>query len=149
MDKTLLMLFFEYGRKACYHCSAGIGRSVALLLLERCYQIFKTSPDISFEAFLREYMGKIREIKELKPGIGEKYQIMTVPALAEQIFQLYLHLPREEKKVSSRFLEEEDKGVPSNQFWNSSQQPIDTGVSRFGFSPNHPDPANNNIPRPT
>lgn len=92
IDKWLLAVFFAHGKSACYHCSAGIGRSPALLMMKMAYlEIFLKNNylNLNEQELCDKFIKIIERIKYVKPGAGEIHQVLTVLGLAEDARLLY------------------------------------------------------------
>jgi|GEM_PF-6066474 len=103
-DKFILGCFFELEINSLFHCSAGVGRSVALLAVKRFYNLFKQA-DISIdeEQIVEFFKETVARIKAVKPLAGEFCQLLTVPGLAEDIYALV----GSKLKLTSKNVEEE------------------------------------------
>jgi hypothetical protein len=85
-DKLLLAYDAEYGGSRYYHCSAGVGRSVALIMMRMAYeQIFKKHLD--FPAAIQQFEVMLRNIKEVKPRAGEWWQLLLALGVAQEMYE--------------------------------------------------------------
>ncbi len=89
IDKKLLGYFFEYGNNACYHCSAGMERSPAMIATKMFYQQLSTQSKkegLTDTALCTQLMANLETIKKVKPAAGEPKQILAIPGLAEDAY---------------------------------------------------------------
>lgn len=83
-DKLMLAYDAEYGGSRYYHCSAGVGRSVALIMLRMAYElIFKAHLD--FSQATQQFETMLKKIKQVKPRAGEWWQLLLALGLAEDM----------------------------------------------------------------
>ncbi len=86
-DKKLLALIFLWmiknNKRACFHCSAGIGRSPALLFAKLLFEKALENPADLTNLKLMEQL--LRDIKNVKPGAGEWWQILAAMGLVEDL----------------------------------------------------------------
>lgn len=87
LDKQFLTLILlsmiRHHKSACFHCSAGIGRSPALLFTKL---LFEKARENSASLINLELMGKLLiDIKNVKPAAGEWQQILAAVGLVEDL----------------------------------------------------------------
>ncbi|HVE44678.1 MAG TPA: protein-tyrosine phosphatase family protein [Gammaproteobacteria bacterium] len=83
-DKCILAYDAEYGGNRFYHCSAGVGRSVAMVMAQMAYEfIFKKN--LKPDEVVKEYQNILRNIKTVKPRAGEWHQLILALGIAEEM----------------------------------------------------------------
>lgn len=89
-DKIVLGYFFEFGPDACYHCSAGQGRSVALMQAKMFYKnLYKTNDKVSEADVVNYFQNSLEVIKSVKPNaVNATEQALFSPGLAEDSWEL-------------------------------------------------------------
>jgi len=109
-DKHLLAHDAEYGGNRFFHCSAGVGRSVAVLMMYMMYKLVCKN-NLDYEQAVQKFEIILNRIKETKPRAGEWWQLLLAIGLAEDMHEymalkLTLSLQQSQKKVDSLFLAE-------------------------------------------
>lgn len=112
-DKAVLAQFFQLRINSCFHCSAGIGRSVALLLAKMVFNNIDNNWN-NIEDARQLLKDTFIKIKQIKPGAGEAHQYLIVPGLVEDIYQILAPQLRHSYS-SSFFINSTPHKAPKNQ----------------------------------
>jgi len=91
-DKTVLAYFNQFGPDSCFHCSAGQGRSVALLMAKMLFRHLRKVDKVSMDALRIRLSNILNAIKAVKPTAGEWFQYLIVPGLVDDLLDIAVAL---------------------------------------------------------
>lgn len=147
-DKKILAFDALHGAPRFVHCSAGVGRSVTVMLMQwLCKFISDAKDSLSEEKFLDEFEKALREIKSLKPGAGNESAHLCLEALglADDLYQTYLEvkdrlakgLPEPDREISrtaGTFLSDDSDGSANSddEVVEASDDDNATPATQFG-----------------
>lgn len=114
-DKHLLAYDAEYGGNKFYHCSAGVGRSVAIIMMYLMYELV-CKHNLNLDQAIEKFEFALTAIKSVKPRAGEWWQLLLSIGMAEDLAnymaQELLH-KQEKSKIKNQMLERDKVSIQS------------------------------------
>ena len=83
-DKHLLAYDAEYGGNRFYHCSARVGRSVAIIMMYLMYDLVCKN-NLNLDQAIQKFEFALTAIKSVKPRAGEWWQLLLSIGMAEDL----------------------------------------------------------------